>query len=107
MVFYLFDSPIFRNLLRRSFFAALILFFTPFYSLGQKNGIVPLESFFVREIERTVSSVDSMKHTGLKPFLKHDFDLTKVTGYSKDSVKYYELIGVLLLRNHLVEVKDK
>ncbi|MCC6599517.1 MAG: hypothetical protein IT223_02465 [Crocinitomicaceae bacterium] len=89
----------------QKFFVLIIIFYS--FSCTAQNGIVPLESFFTREIERTVSSKDSIKHTGFKPFLKNDFNLGKVTGYSKDSVKYYELIGELVLRDHLVEVRDK
>ncbi len=73
---------------------------------GQQQ-VIPLERFHVGEVQRSLLT-DSVSrvHMGMKPILARRVDLSRVTGYQKDSTKYYYSATRLLFRDHLVEVKS-
>lgn len=74
--------------------------------LTQHKSLI-LNHFRTLELEKSVSNIDSIRHTGIKPFLENEWDLTKVYGYAKDSSKYYYNFQVVAMRKHMVEIHEK
>jgi hypothetical protein len=68
---------------------------------------LPLNRFRMWEVEKSVAHVDSSKHTALKPFLESRWELNDVFGYARDSAKYYHVISVKAMRDHLVRIEGE
>ncbi len=85
----------------------LVAFAFSSYCFSQQKNI-PLNRFFSNEVERALLNQNVMNaHSGSKPYLQSRLDLSKVTGYAKDSIKVYEDYQDKLLRANLFCVKSK
>ena len=68
--------------------------------------VLKLEHFLNREIIKSVASTDSLVPTGTQPFLSSTFDLSKVYGHQKDSMRHYYLLSRKTLSDHLIKINE-
>lgn len=68
---------------------------------------LPLNRFRLLEIDKSVASVDSSAHQGVRPYLESRWSLDRVFGYAKDSAKYYHPISVKAMRDPLVKIEGE
>jgi hypothetical protein len=66
---------------------------------------IPLTRFYTQEAEREMLADSATRHSAFKPYLESTMDLTRITGYAKDSIPIYEKPKGLLLKYHLLSVR--
>jgi hypothetical protein len=84
----------------------ILLLACPALLFGQQKSL-PLNRSMSLEVERSVSSPDSVVHTGMKPLLESRFDLTGVMPYEKDSVEYKSRVAAKIFSEHLLVVDEE
>jgi hypothetical protein len=88
----------------------LIVFFLIILTgrISAQQKLIPLSRIYSQEIERTMLSDSTLNfHSGTRPYIESDIDLSNVHGFRKDSTKLYTKEAVKLFKAHLFEIKKE
>jgi hypothetical protein len=91
----------------QSFLLSLILCLSWQINFAQQK-LIQINWFSTQEVERAeIRDSLSNLHLSIKPFIESNVDLSRVTGFSKDSVKYYSTHLDKILHSHAFSFKTE